>query len=78
MSTGIYALNARDSNRDSPAIPDDGLSEAERQHRKALEYEEDDQPDEVYADVVEANVAIPNVPIPKSSDGNVSLLSGIP
>ncbi|KAI0320889.1 Leo1-like protein-domain-containing protein [Amylostereum chailletii] len=47
----------------------DGLSPADRERRQALEYEEDDEPNPVIEERLEAAVAIPNVPVPKSSDG---------
>jgi hypothetical protein len=48
----------------------DGLSTAERRQRQALEYEEDDV-DAGPAMIREAEVPIPNIPLPYSSDGNV-------
>jgi RNA polymerase-associated protein LEO1 len=59
----------------SAVAGDDGLSDSERQRRRELEYEEpDDEPeDQVFEEVIEAAIAIPNVPLPKSSDGQVSL-----
>lgn len=38
-----------------------------------MEYAEDDGPEPPIAQLVEADVAMPNIPIPRSSDGNVSL-----
>jgi hypothetical protein len=51
----------------------DGLSDGERERRRALEYEEpDDEPeDAVLEEVIEAAVALPKVPLPRSSDGTV-------
>lgn len=45
--------------------------EAER--RRALEYEEDEVPPEMAIEEREANVAFPNLPIPSSSDQDVSI-----
>lgn len=52
----------------------DGISSSERRQREALEYAEEDDPDPVIEQVLEANAAIPNIPVPRSSDGNVSLV----
>lgn len=49
----------------------DRLPSTEREHRKALEYEEEDRVPDVM-EVKEANVDFPNIPVPKSSDGDVS------
>jgi RNA polymerase-associated protein LEO1 len=51
----------------------DGLSDGERERRRALEYDEpDDEPeDAVLEEVIEAAVALPKVPLPRSSDGTV-------
>jgi hypothetical protein len=43
----------------------------ERQLREHLEYEEPEEPADVIHEVTEANVSIPNLPVPKSSDGDV-------
>lgn len=37
-----------------------------------MEYAEDDEPDQVVEQVLEANAQIPNIPVPRSSDGSVS------
>jgi RNA polymerase-associated protein LEO1 len=37
-----------------------------------MEYEEDDEPDPVVEEVLEANAQIPNIPVPRSADGSVS------
>ena len=50
----------------------DGISSSERKHRADMEYAEDDEPDQVVEQVLEANAQIPNIPVPRSSDGNVS------
>ena len=50
---------------------DDGLSYNERRHREQLEYAEDEEPEPVVEHRLEADVAIPNIPVPRSSDGNV-------
>lgn len=50
----------------------DDLSQTEKDHRRALEYMEDDEPAPVVvAPIQEARVSIPNVPIPRTSDGDV-------
>lgn len=51
--------------------PPDGLTSPERKRRKALEYDEDEEPQDIIQ-LREADVQIPNVPVPKSSDGDVS------
>ncbi|KAI9066955.1 Leo1-domain-containing protein [Trametes sanguinea] len=49
---------------------DDGLSSPERRHRAEMEYAEEDEPEQqVLEQRLEADVAIPNIPVPKSSDG---------
>jgi hypothetical protein len=55
---------------------EDGLSDTERERRRALEYDEpDEEPeDQVFEEIIEAAVAIPKVPMPKSSDGTVCSL----
>lgn len=47
------------------------LPSPERERRQALEYEEEDAPPEISVEVKEAHVSFPNLPVPKSSDGNV-------
>jgi len=39
-----------------------------------LEYEEEEVPPELAIEVKEAEVTFPNLPVPKSSDGDVSFL----
>lgn len=51
------------------------LPSPERERRQALEYEEEDAPPEISVEVKEAHVAFPNLPVPKSSDGNVGFPS---
>ncbi|PPQ90747.1 hypothetical protein CVT25_010136 [Psilocybe cyanescens] len=46
------------------------LPSPEREHRHALEYEEDEAPPEIAVEVKEAEVTFPNLPVPKSSDGD--------
>ncbi|KAH8116388.1 Leo1-like protein-domain-containing protein [Phellopilus nigrolimitatus] len=48
----------------------EALSAAELKHRKELEYEEDDGQDENVVELKHAVLSIPNIPMPKSSDGN--------
>ncbi|KIJ62028.1 hypothetical protein HYDPIDRAFT_95225 [Hydnomerulius pinastri MD-312] len=48
----------------------DELSQAEKDRRRALEYMEPDEPGVVVEQVQEANVPIPNIPVPRSSDGD--------
>jgi RNA polymerase-associated protein LEO1 len=50
-------------------VDDSGLSTAERDHRRAMEYAEDEEPEEIH--LREANVSIPVVPKPRSSDEKV-------
>ena len=47
----------------------------ETQLRDHLEYDEPDEPADVIHEVTEANVSIPNLPVPKSSDGDVRPLA---
>ena len=42
------------------------------QQQKHLEYEEDDAPEEAVVELKHAALSIPNLPAPRSSDGNVS------
>ena len=56
----------------SASAPDsDRLPSAERERRQALEYEEEEIPPDFAIEVKEAEVAFPNLPVPKSSDGDV-------
>ena len=43
----------------------------ERQQREHLEYDEPEDPADVIHEVKEANIAIPNWPLPKPSDNDV-------
>ena len=55
----------------------DGISSSERKHREAMEYAEDDEPEQTMEEAkLEAHANIPNIPVPRSSDGNVSPLPG--
>ena len=56
----------------SASAPDsDRLPSAERDRRQALEYEEEEIPPDFAIEVKEAEVSFPNLPVPKSSDGDV-------
>ncbi|KAF8661370.1 hypothetical protein AX16_001464 [Volvariella volvacea WC 439] len=59
-----------------PSGPEsDRLATPEREHREALEYGEDDAPPEIPPrEEKEQNVAFPNIPVPRSSDGNTWVL----
>jgi len=76
----MVSLNCK-SNRSIAVSPtasgleSDRLPTPEREHRQALEYEEDEVPLDTGEVVKEADVSFPNLPIPKSTDGNVSLFS---
>jgi hypothetical protein len=70
------APSAPESSYSSPISPppaDDGLSSPDRKRRQALEYEEDEEPNPIIEHRLEASVSIPNIPLPKSSDGQVRL-----
>ncbi|KAM6496973.1 RNA polymerase II-associated protein [Amanita muscaria] len=57
----------------SPAAsgPDsERLTSPERERRQALEYEEEEAPQELAVEVKEAEVAFPNIPLPRSLDDN--------
>ncbi|TDL23684.1 Leo1-domain-containing protein [Rickenella mellea] len=61
----------RDTVSPAPSAPvSEALSAAEQQHRKDLEYEEDEGGDEAVVELKHAVLSIPNVPTPQSSDGN--------
>jgi hypothetical protein len=45
--------------------------DAEERQRKALEYEEEEIPPELAVEIREAEVSFPNLPMPRSSDGEV-------
>ncbi|KAG5342456.1 RNA polymerase-associated protein LEO1 [Termitomyces sp. T112] len=45
------------------------LTSPERERRQALEYQEEDLPQEIAVEVKEAEVSFPNLPVPRSSDG---------
>ncbi|KAF8449095.1 Leo1-like protein-domain-containing protein [Boletus edulis BED1] len=47
----------------------DELSQTEKERRR-LEYMENDEPTPVVSEVQEANVSIPNIPVPRTSDGD--------
>ncbi|KAH9975921.1 Leo1-like protein-domain-containing protein [Lactifluus volemus] len=67
------APSAPESRYSSPASappPDDGLSSPDRKRRQALEYEEDEEPNPLIEHRLEASVSIPNIPLPRSSDGH--------
>lgn len=51
----------------------DELSQTEKERRRALEYMENDEPAPVVQEIQEANVSIPNIPIPRTSDGDVKI-----
>ncbi|KAG8861455.1 hypothetical protein FRB96_002904 [Tulasnella sp. 330] len=59
----------------TPSIPGsaDGISAAERRKRKAMEYEEDEEAAEEEVKT-EAQMHIPNLPLPTASDGNYWVL----
>jgi hypothetical protein len=67
------AAESRFSSPSSAPPPDDGLSSPDRKRRQALEYEEDEEPNPLIEHRLEASVSIPNVPLPKSSDGQVRI-----
>ncbi|KAG9312926.1 Leo1-like protein-domain-containing protein [Chiua virens] len=48
----------------------DELSQREKDHRNALEYHENEEPPAVVRQLQEANVSIPNIPMPRTSDGD--------
>ena len=50
----------------------DGISSPERRHREALEYAEEDEAEQTMEESkLEAHANIPNIPVPRSSDGKV-------
>jgi len=54
----------------------DAISDAEQRHREAMEYAEEDEPDQDASHALleqrtEATALLPNIPSPKSSDGQV-------
>ncbi|KAJ7460627.1 RNA polymerase II-associated protein [Mycena latifolia] len=53
----------------SPTASSDNVPTPERERRRAQEYEEEDAPPEITVEVREALVEFPNVPVPKSSNG---------
>ena len=60
----------------SASMPRDGseaLSAAEVKRRKKMEYEEDEGPDDAALEIKRAVLEIPNIPTPRSSDGNVCI-----
>ncbi|KAJ7173774.1 RNA polymerase II-associated protein [Mycena filopes] len=54
----------------SPAASSDNVPTPERERRRAQEYEEEDAPPEITVEVREALVEFPNIPVPKSSNGD--------
>ena len=77
--TGIITTSANDCLPSSaPAVTpaesgfeSDDLSQTEKEHRRAMEYLEPEEPGVVVEQVREASVPIPNIPVPRSSDGQV-------
>ncbi|KAJ7288411.1 RNA polymerase II-associated protein [Mycena rebaudengoi] len=67
---GNEEQDQKPDNLASPAPSSDNLSTSERERRKAQEYEEDDAPPEITVEVREALVEFPNIPVPKSSNGD--------
>ncbi|KAF8316808.1 hypothetical protein DL93DRAFT_2226627 [Clavulina sp. PMI_390] len=61
---------SRASSSTPSALPDSGLSAAERKARQALEYEEEDR-EAPPVIAREADAVVPNIPLPRSSDGNI-------
>lgn len=49
----------------------DRVQSPEQQHRKAMEYEEDEEPGSILQ-ITEVDVTLPNIPVPKSSNEDVS------
>ncbi|KAI0343082.1 Leo1-domain-containing protein [Trametopsis cervina] len=49
----------------------DGISSPERKHRAEMEYAEEDEPDPIVEEVLEASAQIPNIPVPRSTDGKL-------
>lgn len=67
-----FTVISRTSASPTASGPDsERLPSPERERRQALEYEEDEVPPEISVEVKEAHVSFPNLPVPKSSDGNV-------
>lgn len=60
------------SGHDSERLPS-----PERERRRALEYEEEEIPAEMAVEVKEAQVAFPNIPLPRSSDGEASVYQNL-
>ncbi|KAI0788784.1 Leo1-like protein-domain-containing protein [Abortiporus biennis] len=65
---------AEEIKHDEPTTPAssehyDGISSPERKHREALEYAEEDEPEEPQPKALEVNLPLPNIPMPRSSDG---------
>ncbi|KAJ7743097.1 RNA polymerase II-associated protein [Mycena metata] len=54
----------------SPAASSDNVPTPERERRRAQEYEEEEAPPEITVEVREALVEFPNIPVPKSSNGD--------
>ena len=50
----------------------EALSAAELRHRKELEYEEAEDREDSVMELKHASLEIPSIPLPRSSDGNVS------
>lgn len=71
-SCALLNANSR-SSAATPASSEhaDGISPSERRHREAMEYAEEEEPDQVVEEVLEASAQVPNIPVPRSSDGTV-------
>ncbi|KAG6865709.1 hypothetical protein C0991_012525 [Blastosporella zonata] len=66
----VDAKQAQSTASPSPSAHDsERVPSPERERRQALEYEEEEIPPEIAIEVKEADVSIPNLPVPRGSDG---------
>lgn len=70
MTHQLLLAVSRGTSPTPSVLGDGGLTPAERRARKALEYEEDEG-EAPPAFVREAEVPVPNIPLPRASDRNV-------
>ncbi|RDB23861.1 RNA polymerase-associated protein LEO1 [Hypsizygus marmoreus] len=68
---GVEEAKQHQPTSPSASAPDsERLATPERERRQALEYGEEEAPQEIAVEVKEAEVSFPNIPVPKSSDGD--------
>ncbi|KAH7929117.1 Leo1-domain-containing protein [Leucogyrophana mollusca] len=65
----VKSDSAPDATPGESGFESDDLSQTEKDRRKAMEYLEPEEPQPVVEQIQEADVRIPNIPVPRSSNG---------